>query len=103
MAGQRLAVLVEIARPERLTRPHEPMAFGEVGGDDAIDVERNDVAVENAEDPLQRPHPSEAPEPRGHRLRPWEAADDLADQLGQDVGRGAAGAGERREEHAVAL
>ena len=47
--------------------------------------ERHDLAVEQAEDRLQRPHPAQLAVAPAHRLRPGEARGSPRQQLGQDA------------------
>jgi hypothetical protein len=61
------------------------MALGRIAALDPVDRERHDLAVECAEDALQRAHPAQGPRPPGHRLRPGEVADDALDHLGDDL------------------
>ncbi len=58
MTGQGFAVLIEVARPERPARAHEAVALGDLVGGEALDLERDDLAVEDAEDALDRPNPA---------------------------------------------
>ena len=78
------------------------MALRGVACLDAGDLERHDLAVEQAKDGLQRPDPAQlrailqAPV-EAHRLRPGKADDHLAQRLGDDVGGRAAGLLDARE------
>ena len=75
---------------------------------DAGDLERNDIAAEQGDDPLQRPHPAKTLGRRGcvspaHRFGPGEGAHDGRDRLGQHRGGRAAGFLDHGEEDSVAL
>ncbi len=103
VASQRLAVFVEVAGAHDPARTHEAVALDQVAGDHAVDLQRHDLAVEDAQDAAQRAHPAQRPRPPGHGLWPGEVADDGLDHLGGDLRRLAAGARKGGEIDAVAL
>uniref|UniRef100_A0A0N4ZZV5 Transposase n=1 Tax=Parastrongyloides trichosuri TaxID=131310 RepID=A0A0N4ZZV5_PARTI len=79
------------------------MALGHVAAVDAVDLERHHRAVEQGDDALERPHPAQGAGAPAHRLGPGEAADDLIDGLGEDLGRLTALVADLGEPDAVAL
>src|SRR5262249_51978188 len=92
---ERRHVIVE-ALHRYLARRKEAVALRDVAGDDAVDVERHDLGIfvmraEGADDALKRPHPAERAGPPFHALRPGEGADRGRHDLGNDLGRRAAG------------
>ncbi len=105
-------VILETAHRDRAGRM-EPVAIGDVAGDDAVDHERNDLrfvmfGAEQADDGLQRAHPAQAlrslafnagiartlrhgGRAGAHGFRPGEGADDAGHHLGDDLFRRTAG------------
>ena len=82
-------VLLERGHGER-PAPVDTVAFGLIPGFQAIDLEIDHLAVENAEHPLQWPHPSEVAAAPAHRFRPVEAAHHLRHERCNDVRQRAA-------------
>ncbi len=104
MLGLQLAaVVLEALHRERPAGAEEAVPLGEIAARDAVDVERDHLAVEQGDDPLQRPHPAQRPGPPAHRLGPREAAHDLVDHGGDQVGGALALRADQGEEDAVAL
>ncbi len=83
---QDLLIFGEIIGLQRLTGAEEAMALGQVRRREAFQFERNNRAVEDEQDALQRAHPTEARRARAHRLRPREAEDHLAQHGAQHIG-----------------
>ena len=63
---------------------------------DAVDLELDHFAVEQAENGMERAHPAEFARAPAHRFRPGEALDDVGHDLGHDLGGGAAALLDRR-------
>ncbi|MNX55269.1 hypothetical protein D3C86_860260 [compost metagenome] len=103
VAFQLGAIVGEVLDRERLAAAEEAMALGHVAAVDAVDLERHHRPVEQGDDALDRAHPAQASRAPAHRLGPGEAADDLIDGLGEDLGRLAALAADLGEPDAVAL
>ena len=79
-------VVGEVLHGEVLRR-HEAMAARDLAAFDAVDVERHDLAVKQAEDGMERTHPAEFARAPAHGLRPRKGAHDLRHDLGDDIGR----------------
>ena len=77
-------VLLEGGDLERAAA-HDTMAFGQVSGFQATDLEVDHIAIEQAEDALQRAHPAQLAAAPAHGFRPVEAANDLRHELCKDV------------------
>ena len=73
---QLLAIIGESLHIEGLRR-HESMAARLLAALDAVDLERHDLAVEQAEDGMQRAHPAQPPLAPAHGFRPGKVAHDL--------------------------
>ena len=102
-SGQLLPVVREVADPDR-PRRHEAVAERDVAALDRTEAERHDLAVEQADDRVQRPHPARLARAPAHRLGPGEAGQDAGQRLGQHVaGRPAALLDERVEHPALLL
>ena len=97
------AVAGETLDPEGTVRAHEPVADREVHACDPIHVERNGCAPEDAEHMPEGAYPAEGPGSPGHGLRPGKVSDDVRNDLGDDLGRGAAGRRQVCKPDAVAL
>ena len=86
---------------------HEAMALGEVGGGDAVDLQRHDggagLVMQDAEDGLQGADPAQGAGAPAHGFGPGEASDGGFQRLGDDLGGGASGALHHREEDVALL
>ena len=73
----------------------EAVAFGGVGGGDAIDRQGDNAAAafigQDAQDGVQGAHPFQRAGPPAHGFGPWERADGGFQHLGNDVGSRTAG------------
>ena len=78
-------IVGEIHDRERLGR-HEPVAARRGTSWHPAQLERHHAAVEQAQDRLQRPDPTEVTVAPAHRFRPGQAPDRLRQQFGQQVG-----------------
>ena len=68
----------------------EAMSLRGVAGADAIDLDRHDLAVDHADDRVQRANPGQCARAPALRLRPGELADHVRHDLGDDLARRAA-------------
>ncbi len=103
IAFQLGAIVGEILDRERPAAAEEAVPLGQRARNDAVDLERHDMAVEQGHDPLQRPHPAQRARTPAHRLGPGETPHDLVDHLRDQGGRRLALAAEHGEEHPIAL
>ena len=84
LAFEQRLVLVEGGYFER-TAPMHAVAFGLIAGCQAVDLEIDHLAIEDAEHALQRAYPAQLAAAPAHRLRPVEAAHDVRHHFGDDV------------------
>ncbi len=87
--AQLLHIIREALHTKRLWR-HEAVAARLLAASDAVDLEIHHLAVEQAEDRVERAHPAKPARAPAHRFRPGEAADDLGHDPGDDLGGRAA-------------
>lgn len=90
-------IILEAAHLDRLTVAQETVAIGDIAGLDTVDIEIDDLRflgfrAEGAQDRLQRTHPAQGTGPGrshtpAHGFRPWEVADRLRNQFGDDIFR----------------
>ncbi len=71
-----VSVVLEAGDLDR-RRCQEAMTVGDRTGSDRPEGQRHDLAVEQADDAVQRPHPAHRVVRPAHRLRPRKAAQDL--------------------------
>src|SRR5262249_7226641 len=76
---------------------HEAVATRLFAAPDAVDLEGNDLAVEQADDGLERPNPAQAANAPAHRFWPREAFHQLRHDLGNDLCGGAARSFHKRQ------
>ena len=81
---QLCAVLVQGRDSER-TAPLDAVAFGFIAGFEAINLELDGLAVENADNSLERAHPAQLSASPAHGFRPVESAHDLRHEFCNDV------------------
>ena len=79
----------------------EPMALGGTSRRDAFDFDRHNIAVEQRDDRMQRPHPAQRPAPPAHRLGPGEVADDCRNDAADHIGGRLSGPFDDRIEEAA--
>src|SRR6476646_3382247 len=89
--AQLLRIIGEILHSKRLRR-HEAVAARLIASGNGVDLERHDLAVEQAEDGVKGTYPAERTVAPAHRFRPGEAGDDRGHHSGHDFFGGAAGA-----------
>jgi hypothetical protein len=97
------AVVDEVADLQQLARAQEAVALGDRVGWDPVDLERDHLAVEQAQDALDRTDPAQGSGAPAHRLGPGEGADDLVHRLGDQIGGGPALGRQDGEQDAVTL
>jgi hypothetical protein len=83
---QPLRIIGEALDRERLWR-QEAMAAGGLSGFNRAEANRHDLAVEQTEDAVQRPHPADVIGTPAHRLRPWKASQYSLDHRTEQVVR----------------
>ena len=84
--GQGFLIVLAIKYLVRSAAVHA-VAFGFVAAGHAVDLERHNLSIQNADNPLQRAHPTQLTCPPAHALGPVEAANDGRHGLGDDVCR----------------
>ena len=83
------AILLE-ERDLEVLRAHEPVPRRHIARRYPVDLERHDLAVQDARNSLQRPHPAQTPMSPPHGLRPREIAHHIRHNLCQHIRHGPA-------------
>jgi hypothetical protein len=90
LRGLQLRLVVgEVADADRAGR-HEAVAEGDVAALDRAEAERDDGAVEQADDRVEGADPAGVARAPAHRLGPGKAGEHVRQDGGQHLGRGAA-------------
>src|SRR5689334_18348746 len=81
----------------------EAMPDGGRAAGNAVDLDRDDLLAEDADDDVQRSDPAQIAGAPAHRLRPGEVPNDPSDSIGENIRGGTPFAFDDREEYAIAV